>query len=122
MGGAGGWSCLQRRRIFKIVEYGLRISPTNEVLIDESIIGWKEYEMEVVRDKTTMQLLFVQLKILINGCSHWRFNYCSARLTLTDKEYQKCAMLQLQFCAKLALKLAVQMCNLQLIQMMEDWW
>ena len=51
MGGAGGGVAYTKEEYKQIVEYGLTISPTNEVLIDESIIGWKEYEMEVVRDK-----------------------------------------------------------------------
>ena len=46
----------------QIVEYGLMISPTNEVLIDESIIGWKEYEMEVVRDKNDNAIIICSIE------------------------------------------------------------
>lgn len=53
MGGTGGGIAYNREEFEEICERGLDLSPTNELLIDESLIGWKEYEMEVVRDKTT---------------------------------------------------------------------
>ncbi len=51
LGGSGGGIAYTKEEFVDIVKNGLRLSPTNEVLIDESILGWKEYEMEVVRDK-----------------------------------------------------------------------
>ncbi|HET8710517.1 MAG TPA: carbamoyl phosphate synthase large subunit, partial [Spongiibacteraceae bacterium] len=51
MGGSGGGIAYNRDEFVEICERGLDLSPTNELLIDESLIGWKEYEMEVVRDK-----------------------------------------------------------------------
>ena len=51
MGGTGGGIAYNREEFFAIVETGLEASPTNEVLIEESVLGWKEFEMEVVRDK-----------------------------------------------------------------------
>ncbi len=51
MGGTGGGIAYNREEFEEICERGLDLSPTNELLIDESLIGWKEYEMEVVRDK-----------------------------------------------------------------------
>lgn len=53
MGGTGGGIAYNREEFEEICTRGLDLSPTNELLIDESLIGWKEYEMEVVRDKTT---------------------------------------------------------------------
>lgn len=53
MGGTGGGIAYNREEFEEICERGLDLSPTKELLIDESLIGWKEYEMEVVRDKTT---------------------------------------------------------------------
>jgi carbamoyl-phosphate synthase large subunit len=53
MGGTGGGIAYNKDEFFEIVERGLDASPTNEVLIEESVLGWKEYEMEVVRDRTT---------------------------------------------------------------------
>lgn len=51
MGGTGGGIAYNREEFEEICIRGLDLSPTNELLIDESLIGWKEYEMEVVRDK-----------------------------------------------------------------------
>src|SRR3990167_8219629 len=51
LGGSGGGIAYNREEFMEICERGLDLSPTNELLIDESLIGWKEYEMEVVRDK-----------------------------------------------------------------------
>ncbi|MDR1826781.1 MAG: carbamoyl phosphate synthase large subunit, partial [Methylobacteriaceae bacterium] len=51
LGGTGGGVAFNREEFLEIVERGLDASPTNEVLIEESVLGWKEYEMEVVRDK-----------------------------------------------------------------------
>jgi len=51
MGGSGGGIAYNKEEFIEICERGLDLSPTNELLIEESIIGWKEYEMEVVRDK-----------------------------------------------------------------------
>lgn len=53
MGGTGGGIAYNREEFEEICERGTDLSPTKELLIDESLIGWKEYEMEVVRDKTT---------------------------------------------------------------------
>src|SRR5918997_6584398 len=51
LGGTGGGIAYNREEFLDIVERGLDASPTNEVLIEESVLGWKEYEMEVVRDQ-----------------------------------------------------------------------
>ena len=51
MGGSGGGIAYNREEFVSICEHGLEISPTNELLIEESLIGWKEFEMEVVRDR-----------------------------------------------------------------------
>ena len=55
MGGTGGGVAYNREEFVQIVEQGLEASPVTEVLIEESIIGWKEYEMEVVRDKKSLK-------------------------------------------------------------------
>lgn len=57
MGGSGGGIAYNRDEFEEICRRGLDLSPTKELLIDESLIGWKEYEMEVVRDKKTIALL-----------------------------------------------------------------
>ena len=53
LGGTGGGIAYNREEFYDIVERGLDASPTNEVLIEESVLGWKEFEMEVVRDRPT---------------------------------------------------------------------
>jgi len=51
MGGTGGGIAYNKQEYFRIIDNGLDASPTTEVLIEESVVGWKEYEMEVVRDR-----------------------------------------------------------------------
>jgi len=89
MGGAGGGVAYTKDDYFKIIEYGLAISPTNEVLIDESIIGWKEYEMEVVRDKNDNAIIICSIENVDPMGVHTGDSITVApALTLTDKEYQ----------------------------------
>ena len=64
MGGTGGGIAYNHEDFEEICARGLDLSPTTELLIDESLLGWKEYEMEVVRDKKIIALLFVLSRIL----------------------------------------------------------
>jgi carbamoyl-phosphate synthase large subunit len=90
MGGAGGGVAYSKEEYRQIVEYGLSISPTNEVLIDESIIGWKEYEMEVVRDKNDNAIIICSIENVDPMGVHTGDSITVApALTLTDKEYQQ---------------------------------
>lgn len=90
LGGAGGGVAYTKEEYQKIVEYGLEISPTNEVLIDESIIGWKEYEMEVVRDKNDNTIIICSIENVDPMGVHTGDSITVApALTLTDKEYQR---------------------------------
>ncbi len=90
LGGAGGGVAYTKDEFKKIVEYGLQISPTNEVLIDESIIGWKEYEMEVVRDKNDNTIIICSIENVDPMGVHTGDSITIApALTLTDKEYQR---------------------------------
>lgn len=89
LGGAGGGVAYTKEEYEKIVAYGLEISPTNEVLIDESIIGWKEYEMEVVRDKNDNSIIICSIENVDPMGVHTGDSITVApALTLTDKEYQ----------------------------------
>ena len=89
MGGAGGGVAYTEEEYLQIVAYGLSISPTNEVLIDESIIGWKEYEMEVVRDKNDNTIIICSIENVDPMGVHTGDSITVApALTLTDKEYQ----------------------------------
>lgn len=80
---------LTQRRICGNCKNGLRLSPTNEVLIDESILGWKEYEMEVVRDKADNSIIVCAIENIDPMGIHTGDSITVApALTLTDKEYQ----------------------------------
>jgi len=90
MGGAGGGVAYTKEEYKQIVEYGLAMSPTNEVLIDKSIIGWKEYEMEVVRDKNDNTIIICSIENVDPMGVHTGDSITVApALTLTDKEYQR---------------------------------
>ncbi len=89
MGGTGGGIAYNKEEFFHIVERGLDASPTNEVLIDESLIGWKEYEMEVVRDKADNAIIVCSIENVDPMGVHTGDSITVApALTLTDKEYQ----------------------------------
>ncbi|MCE2687133.1 MAG: carbamoyl-phosphate synthase large subunit [Rickettsiales bacterium] len=90
LGGAGGGVAYSEEEYHQIVSYGLSMSPNNEVLIDESIIGWKEYEMEVVRDKNDNAIIICSIENIDPMGVHTGDSITVApALTLTDKEYQK---------------------------------
>lgn len=89
LGGAGGGVAYNREEFEVIVKNGLDVSPTNEVQIDESIIGWKEYEMEVVRDKADNCIIICSIENVDPMGVHTGDSITVApALTLTDKEYQ----------------------------------
>ena len=89
LGGTGGGIAYNRQEYFEIVESGLEASPTTEVLIDESVVGWKEYEMEVVRDKADNCIIICSIENLDPMGVHTGDSITVApALTLTDKEYQ----------------------------------
>ncbi|SNY91544.1 carbamoyl-phosphate synthase large subunit [Cohaesibacter sp. ES.047] len=89
MGGTGGGVAYNREEYLEIIERGLDASPTKEVLVEESIIGWKEYEMEVVRDKNDNCIIICSIENLDPMGVHTGDSITVApALTLTDKEYQ----------------------------------
>ncbi len=89
MGGTGGGIAYNREEFFNIVETGLDASPTQEVLIEESVLGWKEYEMEVVRDKADNCIIICSIENIDPMGVHTGDSITVApALTLTDKEYQ----------------------------------
>ncbi len=89
MGGTGGGIAYNREEFLEIVERGLDASPTNEVLIEESVLGWKEYEMEVVRDRADNCIIVCSIENLDPMGVHTGDSITVApALTLTDKEYQ----------------------------------
>ena len=89
MGGTGGGVAYNREEYLEIIERGLDASPTTEVLVEESIIGWKEFEMEVVRDKNDNCIIICSIENLDPMGVHTGDSITIApALTLTDKEYQ----------------------------------
>jgi carbamoyl-phosphate synthase large subunit len=89
MGGTGGGIAYNKDEFINIVERGIDASPTSEVLIEESVLGWKEYEMEVVRDKKDNCIIICSIENLDPMGIHTGDSITIApALTLTDKEYQ----------------------------------
>ncbi|MEP9379819.1 carbamoyl-phosphate synthase large subunit [Aquabacter sp. CN5-332] len=89
MGGTGGGIAFNKAEFIEIVERGIDASPTSEVLIEESVLGWKEYEMEVVRDKADNCIIICSIENLDPMGVHTGDSITVApALTLTDKEYQ----------------------------------
>ncbi len=89
LGGSGGGIANTEAEYLKIVEHGLDLSPTHEVLIEESLLGWKEFEMEVVRDKNDNCIIVCSIENLDPMGIHTGDSITVApALTLTDKEYQ----------------------------------
>jgi carbamoyl-phosphate synthase large subunit len=89
MGGTGGGIAYNRDEFMSIVRGGLDASPTTEVLIEESLLGWKEYEMEVVRDRADNAIIICSIENIDPMGVHTGDSITVApALTLTDKEYQ----------------------------------
>ena len=89
LGGTGGGVANTEEEYFKIVKNGLNLSPTHEVLIEESLVGWKEFEMEVVRDKKDNCIIICSIENVDPMGIHTGDSMTVApALTLTDKEYQ----------------------------------
>jgi carbamoyl-phosphate synthase large subunit len=90
LGGTGGGIAYNRDEFVQIVNGGLEASPTTEVLIEESVLGWKEFEMEVVRDKADNAIIICSIENVDPMGVHTGDSITVApALTLTDKEYQR---------------------------------
>ncbi|MGH6782974.1 MAG: carbamoyl-phosphate synthase large subunit, partial [Sphingomonadaceae bacterium] len=89
LGGTGGGVAYNKDEFVQIVTTGIEASPTNEVLIEESLLGWKEYEMEVVRDRKDNCIIICSIENVDPMGVHTGDSITVApALTLTDKEYQ----------------------------------
>ncbi|MEC8291673.1 MAG: carbamoyl phosphate synthase large subunit, partial [Pseudomonadota bacterium] len=89
LGGTGGGVAYNREEFIAIVETGLDASPATEVLIEESVLGWKEYEMEVVRDRADNCIIICSIENVDPMGVHTGDSITVApALTLTDREYQ----------------------------------
>jgi carbamoyl-phosphate synthase large subunit len=90
MGGQGGGIAYNREEFEQIVQNGLRLSPSNEVLVEESVLGWKEFEMEVIRDRADNCIIVCSIENIDPMGIHTGDSMTVApALTLTDKEYQR---------------------------------
>ncbi len=90
LGGTGGGIAYNREEFERIVAHGLEMSPTTEVLLEESVIGWKEFEMEVVRDKNDNCIIVCAIENFDPMGVHTGDSITVAPAqTLTDKEYQR---------------------------------
>lgn len=89
LGGSGGGIAYNRQEFVEICERGLELSPTHELLIEESVLGWKEYEMEVVRDRNDNCIIICSIENFDPMGVHTGDSITVApSQTLTDKEYQ----------------------------------
>ena len=89
LGGSGGGIAYNKEEFIEICERGLELSPTRELLIEESVLGWKEYEMEVVRDRNDNCIIVCSIENLDPMGVHTGDSITVAPAqTLTDKEYQ----------------------------------
>lgn len=90
LGGSGGGIAYNREELIEIVGRGLELSPTTEVLVEESVLGWKEFEMEVVRDTADNCIIVCAIENLDPMGVHTGDSITVAPAqTLTDKEYQR---------------------------------
>ena len=90
LGGTGGGIAYNREEFERIIVHGLEMSPTTEVLLEESVIGWKEFEMEVVRDRNDNCIIVCSIENLDPMGVHTGDSITVAPAqTLTDKEYQR---------------------------------
>ena len=90
LGGSGGGIAYNREEFLNICERGLEASPTRELLIEESVIGWKEFEMEVIRDRNDNCIIVCAIENLDPMGVHTGDSITVApAMTLTDKEYQR---------------------------------
>ncbi|MEQ9488745.1 MAG: carbamoyl-phosphate synthase large subunit [Alphaproteobacteria bacterium] len=89
MGGTGGGIAYNRDEFVKLIDGGLRASPVGTVLVEESVVGWKEYEMEVVRDRADNCIIICSIENIDPMGIHTGDSVTVApALTLTDKEFQ----------------------------------
>lgn len=90
LGGTGGGIAYTHKEFIDRCRYGLAVSPVQQILIDESLLGWKEYEMEVIRDKADNAIIVCSIENVDPMGVHTGDSITVApALTLTDKEYQK---------------------------------
>ncbi len=112
MGGTGGGIAYNKAEFIEIVERGIDASPTNTVLIEESVLGWKEYEMEVVRDRADNAIIVCSIENVDPMGVHTGDSITVApALTLTDKEYQRMRDASLAVLREIGVETAAPTCS-----------
>ena len=102
LGGTGGGVAYNREEFERIVTHGLDMSPTTEVLLEESVLGWKEFEMEVVRDKKDNCIIVCSIENFDPMGVHTGDSITVAPVqTLTDKEYQRLRNMSIEVLRKI---------------------
>ena len=117
LGGTGGGVAYSEEEFSELCMRGLNASPTNQILIEKSVSGWKEFEMEVVRDSKDNCIIICSIENIDPMGVHTGDSITVApSLTLTDKEYQILRNASINVLKKLVLIQVDQMYNLQSIQ------
>ena len=123
MGGSGGGIAYNRDEFIEICGRGLEASPTHELLIEESLLGWKEFEMEVVRDKKDNCIIVCSIENLDPMGVHTGDSITVAPAqTLTDKEYQIMRNASLAVLRRWVWRRVARMCSSRSIRKMAAWW
>ena len=105
LGGSGGGIAYNREELMEILARGLDLSPVHECLIEESVLGWKEYELEVMRDLADNVIIICSIENFDPMGVHTGDSITVAPAqTLTDREYQRCATRRSRSFAKSALR------------------
>jgi len=122
LGGSGGGIAYNREEFVAICERGLDASPTKELLIEESVIGWKEFEMEVVRDKADNCIIICSIENLDPMGVHTGDSITVAPAqTLTDKEYQIMRNASIAVLREIGWRRADPMCSSRSIPLTARW-
>ncbi len=124
LAGSGGGIAYNLEEFREIVERGIDLSPTGEVLIEESVLGWKEYEMEVVRDKADNCIIVCSIEnVDPMGVHTGDSSLVAPALTLTDKGMPNgCGRPRSRCCARWGWKPAARMSSSRSTRPMGGWW
>ena len=122
LGGLGGGIAKSKKQFFKIVKEGLDASPANQILVEECLEGWKEFEMEVVRDKKDNCIIICSIENIDPMGTHTGDSITVApALTLTDKEFQVMRNASIACLRKIGVETGGSNVQFAIIQKMEKW-
>ena len=122
LGGTGGGIAYNREELVEILERGLDLSPVHEVLIEESVLGWKEFELEVMRDLADNVIIVCSIENFDPMGVHTGDSITVAPAqTLTDREYQMMRDAAIAVCARSASIPAARTCSSRSIRRPAAW-